>query len=216
MTWMTDFANAKSEQYAEHYFTSKAYDNFPVVGVSWEAADAYCAWRTDRYIVDGKCPKDGFEGYRLPTEAEWEFAARNGRSELEYPWYSNDTHTTDGLAHANFRASKDLKDLVSPVATFLPNRFGLYDMAGNVAEWTTTTFTESVDRMADEANPDFSYRAVLADPAILKRKIIKGGSWKDATVKSGDRSVEFQDKGRSFIGFRCVRSWGVDQKGRLR
>ncbi|MBF0648406.1 MULTISPECIES: SUMF1/EgtB/PvdO family nonheme iron enzyme [Dysgonomonas] len=216
MSWMTDFANAKSERYVESYFTTKAYDNFPVVGVSWEAADAYCAWRTDRYIAEGKCTQAGFEGYRLPTEAEWEFAARNGRSELEYPWYSDQTHTTDGLAHANFRASKDLKDLVSPVATFLPNRFGLYDMAGNVAEWTTTSFTESVDRMADEANPDFSYRAVLADPAILKRKIVKGGSWKDATVRSGDRSVEFQDKGRSFIGFRCVRSWGVDEKGRFR
>lgn len=216
MSWMTDFANAKSEQYVEHYFSSKAYDNFPVVGVTWEAADAYCAWRTKKYIEDGKCGLVGFEGYRLPTEAEWEFAARNGRSELEYPWYSDETHTRDGLAHANFRASKDLKDLVSPVASFLPNRFGLYDMAGNVAEWTTTTFTESVDRMADEANPDFSYRAVLSDPAILKRKIIKGGSWKDATVKSGDRSVEFQDKARSFIGFRCVRSWGVDEKGRLK
>ncbi|WP_029904008.1 SUMF1/EgtB/PvdO family nonheme iron enzyme [Prevotella sp. 10(H)] len=216
MSWMTDFANAKSERYVESYFTSKAYDNFPVVGVSWEAADAYCAWRTDRYVYDSNCSLAGFEGYRLPTEAEWEFAARNGRSELDYPWYSNETHTTDGLAHANFRASKDLKDLVSPVATFLPNRFGLYDMAGNVSEWTTTTFTESVDRMADEANPDFSYRAVLADPAILKRKIVKGGSWKDATVRSGERSVEFQDKGRSFIGFRCVRSWGVDEKGRFR
>ncbi len=216
MSWMTDFANAKSEQYTQHYFTAEGYNNFPVAGVSWEAADAYCAWRTDRYLSEGKCEKDGFEGYRLPTEAEWEFAARNGRSELDYPWYSNQTHTTDGLAHANFRASKDLKDLVSPVATFLPNRFGLYDMAGNMAEWTTTTFTESVDRMADEANPDFSYRAVLSDPAILKRKIIKGGSWKDATVRSGDRSVEFQDKGRSFIGFRCVRSWGVDQKGRIK
>lgn len=216
MTWMTDFANAKSEQYVKSYFTSKAYDHFPVVGVSWEAADAFCAWRTDQYFSEGRCPLAGFEGYRLPTEAEWEFAARNGRSELDYPWYSSQTHTQDGLAHANFRGSKDLKDLISPVATFLPNRFGLYDMAGNVAEWTTTTFTESVDRMADVANPDFSYRAVLADPAILKRKIIKGGSWKDATVKSGDRSVEFQDKGRSFIGFRCVRSWGVDEKGRFK
>jgi len=215
LSWMTDFANTKSEQYTEHYFTAKAYDNFPVVGVSWEAADAYCAWRSDRYLADGNCPSDGFENYRLPTEAEWEFAARNGRSELDYPWYSDKTHTTQGLAHANFRASKDLKDLVSPVATFLPNRFGLYDMAGNVAEWTTTTFTESVDRMADEANPDFSYRAVLADPAILKRKIIKGGSWKDAVVRSGERSVEFQDKGRSFVGFRCVRSWGIDRKGRM-
>ncbi len=214
MVWMTDFANAKSERYVDTYFTDNAYDNFPVVGVTWEQADAYCAWRSAKYKAEGGCSKIGFEGYRLPTEAEWEFAARNGRSELTYPWYSNKTHTADGLAHANFRASKDLKDLMSPVATFLPNRFGLYDMAGNVAEWTTTTFTESVDRMSDEVNPDFSYRAVLADPKILKRKIIKGGSWKDATVKSGDRSVEYQDKGRSFIGFRCVRNWSFDEKGK--
>ena len=197
------------------YFNDKAYNNHPVVGVSWEQADAYCAWRTDLYLAEKKCSLDGFEGYRLPTEAEWEFAARNGRSELIYPWYSDKTHTTDGLAHANFRASKDLKDLMSPVASFLPNRFGLYDMAGNAAEWTTTTFTESVDRMADEANPDFSYRAVLADPRVLKRKSVKGGSWKDSTVKSGDRSVEFQDKGRSFIGFRCVRTWSFDESGKF-
>lgn len=215
MAWMTDFANAKSEQYVGKYFNDKAYNNHPVVGVSWEQADAYCAWRTDRYLAEKKCNLDGFAGYRLPTEAEWEFAARNGRSELTYPWYSDKTHTTDGLAHANFRASKDLKDLMSPVASFLPNRFGLYDMAGNAAEWTTTTFTESVDRMADEANPDFSYRAVLADPRVLKRKIVKGGSWKDSTVKSGDRSVEFQDKGRSFIGFRCVRTWSFDERGKF-
>lgn len=215
-SWMTDFANAKSEQYVQHYFTAKAYDNFPVVGVTWEAADAYCAWRTDRYLAEGKCGLSGFEGYRLPTEAEWEFAARNGRSDLDYSWYSNSTHTTEGLAHANFRGSQDLKNLVSPVATFLPNRFGLYDMVGNVSEWTTTTYTESIDRMTDEANPDFSYRAVLADPAVLKRKVVKGGSWKDATVKAGDRSVEFQDKARSYIGFRCVRSWGVDEKGRIK
>lgn len=216
MSWMTDFANAKSERYVESYFTSKAFDNFPVVGVSWEAADGYCAWRTGQYIANGKCNLIGFEGYRLPTEAEWEFAARNGRSDLDYSWYSNQTHTTDGLAHANFRASNDLKDLVSPVATFQPNRFGLHDMIGNVAEWTSTTYTESVDRMADEANPDFSYRAVLADPAVLKRKVVKGASWKDATIKAGDRAVEFQDKGRSYIGFRCVRSWGVDEKGRFK
>ena len=216
-SWITDFANAKSEQYMQHYFTAKAYDNFPVVGVSWEAADGYCAWRAAKYKAENpNYDLEGFEGYRLPTEAEWEYAARNGRSELDYPWYSDRTHTTDGRAHANFRASQDLKDLMSPVATFLPNRFGLFDMAGNAAEWTSTNFTESVDRMTDEANPDFSYRAVLADPSILKRKIVKGGSWKDATVKAGDRSLEYQDKGRSFIGFRCVRSWGVDQKGRVR
>ncbi|MDR2955776.1 MAG: formylglycine-generating enzyme family protein [Prevotella sp.] len=215
MSWMSDFANAKSEQYVQNYFTTKPYDGYPVVGVTWEAADAYCAWKTDRFRE--KYPNSvGFEGYRLPTEAEWEFAARNGRSDLDYPWYSDQTHNADGLANANFRASNDLKEIVSPVATFLPNRFGLYDMAGNVSEWTSTTYTESVDRMTDEANPDFSYRAVLADPQLLKRKVVKGGSWKDATVKAGDRNVEYQDKGRSYIGFRCVRTWGVDEKGRVK
>lgn len=212
--WMTDFANAKNEQYLKNYFSQPAFDNFPVVGISWNQADAYCAWRTA--MINEKKPT-GFEAYRLPTEAEWEFAARNGRSELKYPWFSNNTHNPYGLSNSNFRESKDLKDLISPVGTFLPNRFGLYDMSGNVAEWTTTSFTESTDVMADLVNPDYSYRAVNSDPAILKRKVVKGGSWKDTTegIRADMRSFEKQDKGRSFIGFRCVRSWGVDKKGNL-
>lgn len=214
-TWMTDFANAKNEQYVKNYFTKAAFDNFPVVGVSWEQADAYCAWRTA--MANAKKKPSEFEAYRLPTEAEWEFAARNGRSELMYPWYSEKTHTTRGLANSNFRESRDLKDLVSPVATFLPNRFGLYDMAGNVSEWTTTTYTESTDVMADLVNPDYSYRAVNSDPDILKRKVIKGGSWKDTSdgIRADMRSFEKQGKSRSYVGFRCVRSWGVDSKGNL-
>lgn len=218
LSWMTDFANARNEQYAKNYFTLPLFDRFPVVGVSWEQADAYCAWRTDRFRAQNPGRTAGFEGYRLPTEAEWTFAAKNGRAELSYPWFSDQTHTTDGLAHANFIGSQDLKDLVSPVATFLPNRFGLYDMAGNVSEWTTTTYTESSDLMTDEVNPDYSYRAVLTDPSILKRKIVKGGSWRDSgeAISANSRSVEYQDKGRSYIGFRCVRSWGIDEKGKIK
>lgn len=217
LSWVTDFANAKNEQYAKNYFTTTTFDKFPVVGVSWEQADAYCAWRTDQYKSLNRGQTDGFEGYRLPTEAEWVFAAKNGRSELMYPWYSDSPKTMDGLANSNYRASSDLKDLIAPVATFLPNRFGLYDMAGNVSEWTNTTYTQSVDLMSDEINPDYSYRAVLSDPDILKRKIVKGGSWKDTdeSLRANARSVEYQNKGRSYIGFRCVRSWGIDQKGRI-
>lgn len=214
--WMTDFANAKNEQYMKNYFVAPAFDDFPVVGVSWEQADAFCAWRTDRFRSEH--PKErGFEVYRLPTEAEWEFAARNGRSELKYPWFSDQTHTSDGLAYSNHRSSTDLKDIVTPVASFLPNRFGLYDMSGNVAEWTTTTFSESVDLMSDEINPDYSYRAIDTDPDVLKRKIVKGGSWKDTDtfVRADIRAVEYQHKGRSYIGFRCVRSWGLDKKGQM-
>ncbi|WP_165020568.1 SUMF1/EgtB/PvdO family nonheme iron enzyme [Dysgonomonas sp. ZJ279] len=215
-SWMTDFANAKNEQYMKNYFIVPAFDDFPVAGVSWEQADAFCKWRTD--IFNAANPKTaGFETYRLPTEAEWEFAARNGRSELKYPWFSDDTHTRDGLAYSNNRGSNDLKDLMTPVASFLPNRFGLYDMSGNVSEWTTTTYSESVDLMSDEINPDYSYRAVNSDPDILKRKIVKGGSWKDTDsfVRADIRSVEYQNKGRSYIGFRCVRSWGLNKKGQM-
>lgn len=215
--WLTDFANAKNEQYFKNYYSSSAFDNFPVVGVSWEQADAYCKWRTDMFRAKGK-NLDGFEYYRLPTEAEFEFAARSGRSELPYSWYTQDIHTSEGLAQANYRSSKDLKDLISPVATFLPNRFGLYDMAGNVAEWTITSYTESLDLLADDVNPDYSFRAVNSDPDILKRKVIKGGSWKDAGefAKVGNRTFEQQNKGRSYLGFRCVRSWGVDKKGNFK
>lgn len=216
--WITDFANAKNEQYMKNYYSSSAFDHFPVVGVSWEQADAYCKWRTDFFRANNKGTLDGYEEYRLPTEAEFEFAARSGRSEFPYSWYSQDMHTTEGLAQANNRSSKDLKDLVSPVASFMPNRFGLYDMVGNVAEWTTTTYTESLDQLADEVNPDYSFRAVNSDPDILKRKVIKGGSWKDAGefAKVGNRTFEQQDKGRSYVGFRCVRSWGVDKKGNFK
>lgn len=216
--WMTDFANAKNEQYMNNYYTSPTFDNFPVVGVTWEQADAYCAWRTDRFRSKNKGKTDGFEVYRLPTEAEFEFAARSGRSEFSYSWFSNEIHTKNGLAQGNFRSSADLKDLLSPVATFMPNRFGLYDMSGNVAEWTNTTYTESADLLSDGINPDYSFRAVNSDPDILKRKVVKGGSWKDAGdyTKSGSRTFEQQNKGRSYIGFRCVRSWGLDQKGKLK
>ena len=218
LAWMTDFSNAKNEQYVKNYFMAKAFDDYPVVGISWEQADAYCAWRTRMHQdANPNYAQTGFEPYRLPTEAEWEFAARNGRSDHKFPWISDGTHNSKGKANSNFRDSKNLKDWVAEVKSFEKNRFGLYDMAGNVAEWTTTTYTESIDKMADEINPDFSYRAVISDPDILKRKVVKGGSWKDSErfIRADVRAVEYQYKARSYIGFRCVRSWGIDSKGQM-
>ena len=218
LCWMTDFSNAKNEQYVKNYFQAKAFEDYPVVGISWEQADAYCAWRTRMYQDENpNYVQTGFEAYRLPTEAEWEFAARNGRSDLKFPWISDGTHNDKGKANSNFRDSQNLKDLVAEVKSFKRNRFGLYDMAGNVSEWTTTTYTESLDLMADEINPDFSYRAVISDPDILKRKVVKGGSWKDSErfIRADLRAVEYQYKARSYIGFRCVRSWGIDSRGKM-
>ena len=88
------------------------------------------------------------------------------------------------------------------------NSNGLFDMAGNVAEWTSTVYTSGgVSAMAD-LNPELRYAAAKEDPYILKRKSVRGGSWKDplSLIRSAWRSYEFQNQPRSFIGFRCVRS----------
>ena len=104
------------------------------------------------------------------------------------------------------------------VAQFRPNDFGLYDMAGNVAEWTSTVYTESgVIAMAD-INPELSYNAAKEDPYMLKRKSVRGGSWKDplSYIRSAWRTWEFQNQPRSFVGFRCVRSKAGQTSGKLK
>ena len=88
------------------------------------------------------------------------------------------------------------------------NSNGLFDMAGNVAEWTSTVYTEAgVDAMAD-LNPQLTYNAAKEAPYVLKRKSVRGGSWKDpmSYIRSAWRTWEYQNQPRSYIGFRCVRS----------
>ncbi|MBF1080331.1 MAG: SUMF1/EgtB/PvdO family nonheme iron enzyme, partial [Prevotellaceae bacterium] len=85
---------------------------------------------------------------------------------------------------------------------------GLFDMAGNVAEWTSTVYTEAgVDAMND-LNPQLEYKAAAEDPYKLKKKSVRGGSWKDpeSYIRSAWRTWEYQNQPRSYIGFRCVRS----------
>ena len=88
------------------------------------------------------------------------------------------------------------------------NSNGLYDMAGNVAEWTSTVYTEAGVSMMNDLNPEVTYNAAKEDPYVLKRKSVRGGSWKDpiSLIRSAWRSYEYQNQPRSFIGFRCVRS----------
>ena len=210
--WVNDFPNSDNEVYMRNYFSNSAYNDYPVVGVTWEQANAFCQWRTD-FLLKGLGPSARFvQRYRLPTEAEWEYAAR-GKDGTEFPWENEDVASGKGCFFANFKPeggnyTKDGNLITSKVGIYSANSNGLYDMAGNVAEWTSTIYTEAgVDAMND-INPQLKYNAAKEDPYRLKKKSVRGGSWKDpeSYIRSAWRSNEFQNQPRSFIGFRCVRS----------
>ncbi len=212
--WINDFDNAYNEPYVRMYFSHGGYNDYPVVGVSWEQANAFCNWRTD--YLRRALGREGVyvEPYRLPTEAEWEYAARAGVNENMYPWEGDLPLSEDkGCFYANFKPNegnyvKDGQLITSRVGTYSPNDFGLYDMAGNVSEWTSTAYTESVSKLTNDLNPEYRYDAAQEDPYKMKRKIVRGGSWKDVAhnIRSDIRMWEYQNEQRSYIGFRCVRS----------
>lgn len=212
--WINDFDNAYNEPYTRMYFSHGGYNEYPVVGVSWEQANAFCNWRTD--FLRRAIGREGVyvEPYRLPTDAEWEYAARAGVNENMYPWEGDLTMSDDkGCFYANFKPQegnyvKDGQLITSRVGTYAPNDFGLYDMAGNVSEWTSTAYTESVNNLTNDLNPQYRYDAAQEDPYRMKRKIVRGGSWKDVAhnIRSDIRMWEYQNEQRSYIGFRCVRT----------
>ncbi|MDE6172405.1 MAG: formylglycine-generating enzyme family protein, partial [Bacteroides sp.] len=91
------------------------------------------------------------------------------------------------------------------------------DIPGSVAEWTSTAYTESGVLQASDINPDIQYKAAPDDPYAMKKKVVRGGSWKDvnAFIRSDARTAEYQNEQRSYIGFRCVRTQvGYSKKGK--
>ncbi len=210
--WVNDFRNSDNEMYLRNYFSNPAYNDYPVVGVTWEQANAFCAWRTD-YLLKGLGAEARYiQRYRLPTEAEWEYAAR-GKDGTEFPWDNVDTKSEEGCFFANFKPdkgnyTKDGNLITSKVGIYSANSNGLYDMAGNVAEWTSTIYTEAGVEAMNDLNPQLEYKAAKEDPYQLKRKSVRGGSWKDpeSYIRSAWRTWEYQNQPRSYIGFRCVRS----------
>lgn len=213
--WVNDFPNANNETYMKLYFSSANYNDYPVVGVTWEQAEAFCQWRTD-YLLRGLGPAARqVQRYRLPTEIEWEYAAR-GKEGNPFPWQpaeGDQKKNEKGCFYANFKPDKgnytdDGNLITSRVGMYGANSNGLYDMAGNVAEWTSTVYTEAGVSMMNDLNPELTYNAAKEDPYLLKRKSVRGGSWKDpiSFIRSAWRTYEFQNQPRSYIGFRCVRS----------
>lgn len=153
----------------------------PVVSLSWPAADAYCRWR----------------GKRLPTEAEWEKAARGGLQDKDYPW--GNELPTDGII---FR--RDWKDNALPAPTekvgnYHPNGYGVYDMAGNVSEWCADWYSADYYGGSPRRGPK--------GPDSGSMKVIRGGSWSGnaKTIRVGARSFSSPDSLNSGVGFRCVK-----------
>jgi formylglycine-generating enzyme required for sulfatase activity len=197
-----------------------ARDNHPVVHVAFSDALAYAQWA----------------GKDLPTEAEWEYAARGGLDGAEFAW--GDELTPGGRHMANTwqgefprqNLSEDGFERTSPVTAFPPNGYGVHDMIGNVWEWTTDWYSPKHEADAPKAccipeNPrggreDNSYDSAL--PHIkIPRKVIKGGSHLCAPnycrrYRPAARHAEPVDTSTSHVGFRCVRRGAIDvlQTGR--
>ncbi|MDB5024859.1 MAG: SUMF1/EgtB/PvdOfamily nonheme iron enzyme [Mucilaginibacter sp.] len=212
LVWLSDFSYAANEPMVEGYFSHPAYRNYPVVGVTWRQARAFNEWRThynEAYKDSHSLPHR--LRYGLPTEAEFEYAARGGRIGTDYPWGGPYIKNAKGCLMANFKPGRgnyadDGGAYTVNVRSYFPNDYGLYNMAGNVAEWTSSAFDESASTFVHDLAPTFDYEAKASDPAVLKRKVVRGGSWKDVGyfLQNSTRTYEYQDTAKSYIGFRCV------------
>ncbi len=175
--------NSYGEPYIEYYLRHPAYDNYPMVGVSYEQAVAFCEWKEDQL---NKIDTSRVVIVRLPTEEEWEYAASAGGSYPIYPWEGNDMIDKKGKSRANFVQGRgdymglagsslgDNADITAPVKSYKPNKLGLYTMAGNVAEM------------------------------VAEKGVAKGGSWNDRADDLKIKARQLYDKPSSEIGFRYL------------
>jgi formylglycine-generating enzyme required for sulfatase activity len=212
LVWIRDFFNSYNEPYTKTYFWHPAFDYYPVVGVSWKQATAFCHWRS--YHAKEKKYKNQYpaQDYRLPMEVEYEYAARGGTEGNLYPWGSMYNTNSKGCFLANFKPQRgdyaiDGFARTSAVAQYEPNEFGLYDMAGNVSEWINDTYDEDAYEATHDLVPTYHRQTTKKDKASKKRKGVRGGSWKDISyfLQTGARDYNYMDSTHSYIGFRTVR-----------
>ena len=206
--WIRDFEYSYNEPMHNDYFWHDAYSEYPVVGVNWEQAKAFCHWRTKFKNDDQKERGRQFVNqFRLPTEAEWEYAARGGIEGGTYPWGGPYVISDTGCFMANFKPQRgdyaaDAALYTVEAKSYEPNDFNLYNMAGNVSEWTNSSYDPGAYEYVSTMNPN-------AGSGQNKRKVIRGGSWKDVAyfLQVSTRDYEYQDSARSYIGFRTVQDY---------
>jgi len=308
--WAKDLTNAQTDILVENYFTSPPYDDYPVVGVSWKQARAFCAWRSmtsNGYTEVADYMKNYHLSYSLPSEAQWVYAAqqdmraytkmlsdggalsqvketkekastakapekeekpvakkekksKKGKKNsdstavvavpTETPaattsddannsWMSSASTTVDNSASlkedtlafydpmipddktsipsdkkgltANFKQDEgdytgDGSPFTVPVMSYSPNDFGIYNMVGNVAEWTMDAYSPSTFAFVSDVNPVLLYDADSSDSDPMKRKVVRGGSFLSnaKSLSPYSRDFEMQNTVHCFIGFRCV------------
>jgi len=206
--WIRDFEYSYNEPMHNDYFWHDAYSDYPVVGVSWQQAKAFCHWRTKFKNDDQKSRGRQFVNqFRLPTEAEWEYAARGGIEGGTYPWGGPYVISDTGCFMANFKPQRgdyaaDMALYTVEAKSYEPNDYNLYNMAGNVSEWTNSSYDPGAYEYVSTMNPN-------AGSGQNKRKVIRGGSWKDVAyfLQVSTRDYEYQDSARSYIGFRTVQDY---------
>ena len=210
--WIRDFAYSYNEPMHNDYFWHDAYSEYPVVGVTWKQAQAFAQWRTIYKNGYQKSKNKQFVNkYRLPTEAEWEYAARGGLQGATFPWGGPYAKNDRGCFMANFKPLRgdyaaDQALYTVEADAYEPNDYNLYNMAGNVSEWVMASYDPSSYEYTSTMNPDVS-------DADNERKVVRGGSWKDVAyfLQVSSRDYEYADSARSYIGFRVVQDYmGTD------
>lgn len=214
LVWMRQFAYSNNEPIAQQYNWFPAFDEYPVVGVNFYQANAFCDWRTKLWKGERAKKKLYMEGeFRLPTESQWEWAARGSRVLSPYPWGGPYAVNQKGCYLANFKPNRGDYSADGGLYTvnanaYWPNDYGLYNMSGNVAEWTSSTYTVSAynRNIMSDMNPDIKNKIAEDAPVWQTRKVVKGGSWRDPVdyLNVSSRDYEFADTAKAYIGFRCI------------
>ena len=211
--WIRDFKYSYNEPMHNDYFWHDAYSEYPVVGVTWHQAKAFCDWRTKTKNDYQKTKKklSFVPEFRLPTEAEWEFAARGGLQSAMYPWGGPYTKNDRGCFMANFKPMRgdyavDQALYTVEANAYDPNGYNLYNMAGNVSEWIDSSYEPEAYEFSSTMNPN-------VNDIENQIKVVRGGSWKDVKyfLQVSTRDYENANKPRSYIGFRTVHDYlGAD------